>query len=136
MTHTDPTRPPADVTDERVSAVVDAYFLVWNEGDAAQRRLAAAAAFTVDVEYVDPMAAVAGQDGMTHLVGAVHQQFPGHRFVRTGPVDRHHDRVRFTWDLVAPGGAVVASGTDVASLAADGRIASVTGFLEAATPAA
>jgi hypothetical protein len=114
-----------------VSATVDSYFLVWNETDAAQRRLAVAAVFTDDAEYVDPMAAVAGHDGMTHLVGAVQQQFPGHRFVRSGAVDLHHDRVRFGWDLVAPGGAVVASGTDVARLAADGRLATVTGFLEA-----
>ena len=48
--------------------------------------------------------------------------------------DAHHDRVRFTWNLshgADPADAPVAVGIDFATLAEDGRLRSVTGFLEA-----
>jgi hypothetical protein len=48
-----------------------------------------------------------------------------------GP-DAHHDRVRFTWQLVAESGDAVATGVDFATVADDGRLRAVTGFLEAA----
>jgi hypothetical protein len=38
--------------------------------------------------------------------------------------------VRFSWTLGVPGADPVARGTDMAVLAADGRLASVTGFLD------
>ena len=43
-------------------------------------------------------------------------------------IDRHHDELRFGWELVAPGGAVVVAGTDVGRLASDGRLRRITGF--------
>ena len=47
-----------------------------------------------------------------------------------GP-DAHNDRVRFAWRLHGPdGGVPVAAGTDFGTVAEDGRLASVTGFLE------
>jgi hypothetical protein len=40
--------------------------------------------------------------------------------------------MRFTWQLVNENGDAVATGTDVAVVADDGRLRDVTGFLEAA----
>ena len=55
---------------------------------------------------------------------------------RPGP-DLHHDRVRFTWQLhPAGGGEPVATGTDYCTVAEDGRLRHVTGFLEQAPAAA
>jgi len=64
------------------------------------------------------------------MIGAAQQQFPGHRFtLATGP--DAHDRVRFTWSLAADGGQPIARGVDFAPVGDDGRLRSVTGFLEA-----
>jgi hypothetical protein len=38
--------------------------------------------------------------------------------------------VRFSWTLAANGGDPVAVGTDFATVASDGRLSAVTGFLE------
>ena len=82
--------------------------------------------------YVDPHAEVAGADGLDALVAAAQEQFPGHRFVLAAGPDAHHDRVRFTWQLVGEDGGAVATGIDFAIVADDGRLRAVTGFLEAA----
>jgi hypothetical protein len=50
----------------------------------------------------------------------------------TRPPDAHHDRLRFSWSLAANGGAPVAVGTDYVTVSDDGRMHSVTGFLEPA----
>jgi hypothetical protein len=49
--------------------------------------------------------------------------------------EEHHGRVRFSWGPAAGvGGESVVVGTDVAVLAADGRIRDVHGFLDRVPP--
>jgi hypothetical protein len=71
-----------------------------------------------------------GIDGIDAMIAAAQQQFPGHRFTLASGPDAHHDRVRFAWSLSANGGAPVAVGVDFATVAPDGRLRAVTGFLE------
>lgn len=106
------------------------YLDVWNEGDAAARKRLVDALFAADATYVDPMMQGEGRDGIAAMIGAAQQQFAGHRFALHGNADGHHDVVRFSWSLAADGNAPVAIGTDVVTLAADGRLKQVTGFLE------
>ena len=115
-----------------LTAVVDGYIAMWNETDPERRRSIIEQTWTADGSYVDPHAEVAGAEGIGALVAAVQEQFPGHRFVLASGPDAHHDRVRFTWQLVGESGAAVATGLDVAVVADDGRLRAVTGFLEAA----
>jgi hypothetical protein len=115
-----------------LTTVVDGYIAMWNETDPERRRSIIEETWTEDASYVDPQAEVAGAEGISALVAAVQEQFPGHRFVLASGPDAHHDRVRFTWQLVAEGGAAIATGLDVAVVADDGRLRAVTGFLEAA----
>ena len=85
--------------------------------------------------YLDPMLSGAGHDSITTMIGLAQQQFPEHRFELSFGPDAHNDRVRFAWRMYGPqGDAPVAAGTDFATVAADGRLSSVTGFLE--SPAA
>lgn len=107
------------------------YLAVWNERDAAARRALVARAFSVDANYVDPMMRGAGHDGIDAMIAGAQGQFPGYRFELDGTADGHNDVVRFSWTLGLPGGDPVAHGTDVARVAGDGRLASVTGFLDA-----
>jgi len=113
-----------------VQTVVDGYIAMWNEPDEAERRALVAETLTEDATYVDPLMAGEGVDGITAMIGAAQEQFPGHRIrLHAGP-DAHHDRVRFTWQLQDGDGAAVVTGVDFATVAEDGRLRSVTGFLE------
>jgi hypothetical protein len=114
-----------------INAVVDTYIASWNEGNEARRRELVAQAFTADARYVDPLMAGEGTDGITAMIGAAQTQFPGHRFELAFGPDAHNDVVRFAWRLVGDNGPV-AGGTDFATVADDGRLRNVTGFLETA----
>ena len=101
-----------------------------NEADATTRRRLIDTIWTEDSRYVDPLMQADGQDGIAALIGGVHAQFPGHRFTLTGQPDGFGPYVRFAWSLAPADGPVLARGTDFASVAADGRLAQVTGFLD------
>lgn len=113
------------------SAIAARYLAVWDEQDTIRRRALIAAVFTSEAVYIDPMARSAGHDGLDAMIGAVQQQFAGLRFRLHGKQDGHNDVVRFSWSLAADGAEPVAYGTDIAVVTEDGRISSVTGFLDA-----
>jgi hypothetical protein len=113
-----------------VTTVVDRYIAAWNAGDRAERQALLGATFTEDADYLDPLMSGSGLEGIDAMIGAAREQFPGHRFALAAAPDAHHDRVRFTWHLVAGDGSRVATGIDFATVANDGRLRSVTGFLE------
>ena len=114
-----------------INSVVDTYIASWNEGDESRRRELVGQAFTDDARYLDPLMAGEGTDGITAMIGAAQTQFPGHRFELAFGPDAHNDVVRFAWQLVGENGPV-AGGTDFATVADDGRLRNVTGFLETA----
>jgi len=113
-----------------LDAVVDRYIAAWNETDAGRRRGLVAAAFADAARYRDPMGAGDGHAGIDALIGAVQARFPGYRFRRRGAADGHGGHLRFAWDLAAAGEEPLAGGTDFATLAPDGRLAEVVGFLD------
>jgi hypothetical protein len=80
-------------------------------------------------EGLDPLMAGSGVEEITAMIGAAQAQFPGHRFELAFGPDAHNDVARFAWTLVGAGGTV-AKGVDFASVAPDGRLRNVTGFLE------
>jgi hypothetical protein len=112
--------------------LVDRYIAIWNEPDAGRRRELIVDTWAEDGRYIDPLFAVGGHDGVETMVSGFQQQFPGLTFARTGDVEQHHDRVRFTWDLLPPTGGRIAAGTDVAIVSPDGRLADVAGFFDQA----
>ena len=112
------------------TAAVAAYFSMWNETDPARRHDAIAAAWAADARYLDPMFSAEGADALDALAAGVHTQFPGYRFRQTSPVDVHHDRARWGWELVSAEGVPYVAGVDYALLDADGRLREVTGFFE------
>ena len=113
-----------------LDTVVDDYFTMFNETDADQRAKVIARTWSADAGYLDPLLSASGADELNAMVGTVHQQYPGHRFALTGPIDAHHDRARWSWELRTPAGEVFVTGVDYAVLAADGRLRTVTGFFE------
>lgn len=116
--------------------LVQRYIASWNETDPARRRSLIAATWTEDALYLDPLMRGEGHGGIDAMIAAVQQRFPGHRFRRTGQVDGHNDRVRFGWSLGPEDGPALAGGLDVGVIAGDGRLQSVTGFLDTLPAAA
>ena len=116
-----------------VTTVVDDYIASWNESDAERRRALISRTWTEDGSYLDPHMAASGASEIDALIAGVQERFPGARFELAGAPDHHHDRVRFTWHLnQADGGARIATGIDFGTLAEDGRLRAITGFLEPA----
>ncbi|MFC5185917.1 nuclear transport factor 2 family protein [Actinomadura harenae] len=119
-----------------VQQQIERYIATWNETDAAARRAAIDEVFAEGAAYTDPLAAVEGRDAIDALIAGAQGQFPGLVFRLLGPVDTHHDIVRFTWELGPEGAEAPVVGFDVAVLDADGRIAKVHGFLDKVPAAA
>ncbi len=119
------------------STIVDRYLAIWNEPDSAARTAAIAELWTEDASYTDPLAAVTGHDGIAAVIAGARDLFPGFVFRALPGVDAHHDLVRFGWELVPEaGGESLVVGFDVATLAEDGRISTVHGFLDKVPAAA
>jgi hypothetical protein len=118
------------MTTTTITTVVADYIAAWNEPDADRRAALIARAFADDATYVDPLMAGEGPARIAGLIVGAQQQYPGHRFELIHGPDAHNDRVRFTWTLIGPDGPV-AIGIDFATVATDGRLRDVTGFLEA-----
>lgn len=109
--------------------LAERYIAAWNETDPERRRRLVARTFGDGASYVDPLFAGEGHDAIDAIIAAAQQRFPGLRIRRAGEVDAHHDRIRFSWEALAPEGPVVAKGTDFATVA-EARLAQVTGFID------
>ncbi|MET8988971.1 nuclear transport factor 2 family protein [Nonomuraea wenchangensis] len=112
------------------NTLVERYVAAWNETDAEARAKAVAALWTEDATYTDPMADVAGHDGIAAVIAGAQGMFPGLVFTPGEVYDAHHHIARFTWHLGPADGEPVAVGFDVVELAEDGRIRRVLGFLD------
>ncbi|HEY4083713.1 MAG TPA: nuclear transport factor 2 family protein [Burkholderiaceae bacterium] len=113
----------------RATQIADRYISVWNETDPARRQALLAQDWSETAAYVDPMMAGKGRVQISALIGAVHERFPGFRFTLDGRVDGYGDRVRFSWALGSTTEPDLIKGTDFV-LVEDGRVSSVTGFLD------
>ncbi len=110
--------------------LADRYLAAWNETDPAARSATIEKLFTDDVRYTDPLVAVDGQQALDATIAAVQQQFPGFVFRLAGPVDAHHDQLRFTWELGPASQDAPVAGFDVVVVDGTGRIRTVLGFLD------
>ena len=115
-------------------AVVEAYVATWNEIDPARRRASIDVAWTQAGAYRDPVMASDGPAGIDAMLAGVQAKFPGFVLKRTSKVDAHGGPVsgylRFTWSLGPAAGPSVVEGVDFCTLAPDGRLASVVGFID------
>jgi hypothetical protein len=113
-----------------VRQVAHRYIELWNERTAIRRREMLAANWTDDASYVDPLMSGSGHDGVDALISGVQQKFPEFRFSLIGEPNGFGDHVRFSWGLGPDGADSPIKGTDFAVLSGDGRIRSITGFLD------
>ena len=114
--------------------IAERYIALWNEADTAVRQELLAQDWASDAIYIDPMMQGRGTAEIDGLVGGVHERFPSFSFKLIGKPDGHGEHVRFSWTL-GPGDFVDApfEGTDFLTVR-DGKIHSVTGFLDRVPP--
>jgi hypothetical protein len=116
-----------------IQTIARRYIDLWNERAPARRREILAADWARDARYVDPLMSGAGHDGVDALIAGVQQRFPDFRFTLIGEPNGYGDHVRFSWGLGPDGADSPIKGTDFAELS-DGRIRSITGFLDQVPP--
>jgi len=116
-----------------LNAVASRYIELWNERKPGRRREMLAANWADDAKYVDPLMSGDGHDGVDALIAGVQQRFPDFRFHLIGQPNGFGDHVRFSWGLGPEGADSPIKGTDFA-LVRDGRIRSITGFLDQVPP--
>jgi hypothetical protein len=110
--------------------LIERYIATWNELDGGRRREMIDEIWADDASYVDPLVVAEGRDAIDATIAGVQQQFPGFGLRLAGPVDAHHNLVRFTWELAPDGAEAIVVGFDVAVLTEDGRLSNVHGFLD------
>jgi hypothetical protein len=109
--------------------IAERYIAVWNETDPARRSAMLAKGWSADATYADPLMKGEGHEEIGALIGAVQERFPGFRFALDDRVDSHGDNIRFSWSLGPDSDPQMIKGTDFAIIE-DGRLKSVTGFLD------
>lgn len=116
------------MSDTDLETVLRSYGAAWNTTDASGRTALLAASFAEDGLYCDPSARVEGRAALSAHIGGMQEAMPGAVLELTSGADAHHGFVRFHWHLLGADGAVMVTGLDCCTLAADGRLQQVVGF--------
>jgi hypothetical protein len=112
---------------------IERYVDFWNAEFAGDQQRLASLTFADRVEYHAPIGVLHGADAMIDFRNefALHQE--GVRFRLTAAPEVLDDRARLRWEiLVGPDGVSFAAGTDVVQFDGDGRIGSVSAFVDRA----
>jgi hypothetical protein len=126
----DPAQLQESQTMTDMNSIARRYIELWNERTPSRRRELLAANWTSDATYVDPLMNGDGRESVDALIAGVQQRFPEFKFTLIGEPNGYGNHLRFSWGL-GPDGAADSpiKGTDFAVLK-DGRIRSITGFLD------
>jgi uncharacterized protein YndB with AHSA1/START domain len=111
-----------------VAATIDRWFEAWAEQDADRRRELLAACATDEVAMRDRFSCLMGRDELHGHIANTHVHVPGLVMQRSTEPRHCQGTVLFEWSALGPDGQAMANGTNVARLAADGRITDVVGF--------
>jgi hypothetical protein len=109
-------------------ATVTAYVETWT--DPARRAAGIACVWATSGRYRDPLMAGDGPAGIDAMLAAVQARFPGFVLQRISPIEAHNGSARFSWSLGPAAGPAVVEGVDFCAFEADGRLASVVGFID------
>lgn len=119
------------VTNERhaqAAKTVDRWFAMWSNPAAEQRWRELDALAAPGIAMRDRFSAVEGIDEVRAHLDAVQRFMPGLELRRDGDVQHCQGQLLVKWAAMGKDGRPRAEGTNVFTLAADGRIESVVGF--------
>ena len=104
------------------------YSQIWS-GERAWRAGELEACLAADCLYCDVNGALEGHEALSNYMEGFQQSVKGASF-RIKSVIHHHDRMLAEWELRGPADAVLQTGRSFATVAGDGRLASITGFFD------
>jgi hypothetical protein len=108
---------------------VDRYVDFWNAATPDVQRRVADETFVADVCSHQLLGVMLGVEQLMRFRDEFAKRVPDFEFRARKEPDAHRDRARLQWEIVV-GDERIAAGTDVLVLEEDGRIASVTGFVD------
>jgi hypothetical protein len=110
------------------------YWRAWNEAELRRIREHLVCAVLDGVEWNDPRDSFVRIDELEAAIRRLRTSKPDYCFVIASEIDRHHDRLRYRWDMVRNRRTLM-EGLDVVTLdPISGRIARVDGFFGHPTP--
>jgi len=107
---------------------IDRWFAVWSEPDAAIRGDGIGELASPSITMRDQFSAIEGLPDLIEHLAAVHRFMPGMTITRDGAVRQCQGTAIADWIATGANGQEQGRGTNVFTLAADGRIDGVTGF--------
>ena len=113
-----------------LAALLDRWFAAWNERTPEGVRAALEASVAEDVEYRDAFGALFDRGELAAHLALIPMYMPGLALRRAGEPRQCQGRGLVDWVAEGPDGAERARGTNVFTLAPDGRLARVTGLWE------
>ena len=108
--------------------VIGRFFMAWNTLDPEARRAMLASAVTPEITFRDPYAAVTGVDDLAAHIGAVHTFMPGMALTPAGEARQCQGTALCEWVARDADGQPRGAGTNVFTLAPDGRILACVGL--------
>ncbi|MER7456722.1 nuclear transport factor 2 family protein [Micromonospora sp. NPDC126480] len=120
------------MTSSTYADTVERYVRFWNTGQPEEQRRLAAETFTDDVSYHALVGVLTGPQALIDFHGQFTENVGAAVFQRRAEPQLHHDRARLMWEIELDGGRPFAAGTDLLVFDPDGRISSVTTFLDRA----
>jgi uncharacterized protein YndB with AHSA1/START domain len=118
----------ADAAFGNAPTVVDRWFTAWSDRNEETRARTLGEIATPHVRLRDRFSLVDGLTDLLPHIAAAQRFMPGLTMARDGAVRQCQGMVLADWQVTAADGTPRGRGTNVFTLAADGRIASVTGF--------
>jgi len=118
----------ADDVHLKAGEIVDRWFGVWGERDAATRAKGLETIASPAVRMRDRFSCVDGYDEVVLHIGAAHRFMPGMRLQREGNARHCQGTVLADWTATGEDGQPRGKGTNVFTLGLDGKIEGVTGF--------
>jgi uncharacterized protein YndB with AHSA1/START domain len=107
--------------------LVDRWFAIWNDEDAASRQAALSAIARPEIQFRDRFSVIDGIDELLPQMTAMHHFMSGFRIERRGEIRHCQGHVLADWTM-SRGDQPAGAGTNLFVLGADRRIASVVGF--------
>lgn len=98
------------------------------EPDEGRRLRILEGVWTDDCEVILPEVCISGREAINAHITSIRRAFGRATPILTGPVDAHNGFLRFEWQMIDPGGEIVAAGVNIGEQAADGRLRRVILF--------